>query len=69
MPYFVKWYIAGQDEAQEQQTAYATPDHAMDFACAILRQDPTDIWVEDDAGNQIALDARIRRHCGARGLA
>jgi hypothetical protein len=25
--------------------------------------------VEDDAGNQVALDARIRRHCGARGLA
>ena len=69
MPYFVKWYIAGQDEAQEQQTAYATSDHAMDFACAILRQDPADIWVEDDSGNQVALAARIRRHCAARGLA
>ncbi len=67
MPYFVKWYIAGQDEAQEQQTAYADPDHAINFACAILPQDPIDIWVEDEAGNQVVLYARIRRHCGAGG--
>jgi hypothetical protein len=66
MPYFVKWTIpGGQDEVNEQPQSYVELTDAMDFACAVLVRNPTDIWVEDENGDIKAMDFRIRQHCQA----
>jgi hypothetical protein len=68
MPYFVKWYIAGQDDAYEQPIEYVDLADAMDFACSVLARDPTDVWIEDEKGKMVALDVRIRLHCQGKEL-
>jgi hypothetical protein len=69
MPYFVKWTIAGRDEAMEQPISYVELQDALDFACGVLAGNPLDIWVEDENGNPMVLDVRIKHHCRKKGLA
>jgi hypothetical protein len=68
MPYFVKWTtVAFQDEVAEHPQSYVELADAMDFACAVLACNPTEIWVEDENGDVKAMDFRIRQHCRAKG--
>jgi hypothetical protein len=66
VPYHVKWTIAGRDETLEQPVAYVQVLDAMDFACAVLGRNPTDIWVEDESGTPVAMDFKIKQHCQAK---
>jgi hypothetical protein len=67
MPYIVKWVPAGERNLREWPTTFATPSEAVDFACAVLRQKPKDIWIEGPGNIRIDPNV-IMRHGKARGL-
>jgi len=41
---------------------------ALDLACIVLSDRPTDIWVENDAGVRVADEHDIIAHCKERNL-
>jgi hypothetical protein len=67
MPYVVKWLPAGERNLREWPTTFATPSEAVDFACALLRQKPKDIWIEGPRNVRIDRDL-IAQNCKVRGV-
>ena len=68
MPYFVKWRLAANDRLVEHYVSYGRLFDALDFGCAMLDQNPTEIWVEDEHGNRFAEKQRIIDHYRQRGM-
>ena len=69
MSYFVKWIPNNPKQLLQTGVPYTRPAEAMDFACIILGQTPSDIWIEDGRGTRIALQPQIIQHCRMRGRA
>jgi hypothetical protein len=46
MPYVVKWKFKADDSPLESPRAYSSPAVAIDFACAILKEHPLEIWID-----------------------
>lgn len=68
MSYVVKWRLSPGSKNRESPIAYRTPLEALDFACTILNQSPTEIWIEGP--NNVRIEREIiRRHCQSRGSA
>jgi hypothetical protein len=40
----------------------------MDHGCAVLDQDPADLWIEDERGLCVAEIPKILEHCARRRL-
>ena len=68
MRYLVKWRLAARNKTVEHYLRYERRSEALNFACAVLNQNPTDIWVEDEYGAHIAEKHNIIDHCRQRGL-
>ena len=69
MQYAVKWTTTNPARTVEFPIGYARPSEAMDCACAVLRLNPAEVWVEDEQGNRIADRARIAAHCRGETIA
>jgi len=65
MSYIVKWRFSGQSKGHASPINFRTPLEALDFACTILRQSPTEIWIEGPSDVRIEQEI-IRRHCQSR---
>ncbi len=68
MPYVVKWIAAGTSATSEHPVRFDVLAEAMDHGCAVLAQEPAELWIEDDAGLCIAEIPRIIEHCAKRRL-
>jgi hypothetical protein len=61
MQYAVKWKTTNPERTMVP-VGYARPSEAMDCACAVLRLNPAEVWVEDQHGNRIADRTRVAPH-------
>ena len=68
MRYHVKWRLSANDKTIEHHVRNEGRSEVLDFACAVLHQNPTNIWVEDEYGAHIAEKQNIIDHCRQRGL-
>jgi hypothetical protein len=68
MQYVVKWHPSPRPgEIETCDGFYSSPSEAMDYACAVLVNQPIDVWVESAAGNKVCDAAKIREHCRTTG--
>jgi hypothetical protein len=65
MPYTVKWILVGESKSRESPEVYRDAPQAIDFACTVLKQKPTSIWIEGPAGARIERSV-IELNCDAR---
>ncbi len=54
MRYLIKWRLAVRNKTVEHYVRYERRSEALDFACAVLNQNPTDIWMEEEHGIRTA---------------
>ncbi len=66
MPYLVKWKMTTAGRTLESPAAYLTPAMAVDFACSVLPQHPSDIWIEGPGAIRIERKM-ILRSCQDQG--
>jgi hypothetical protein len=66
MPYVVRWKFNADDSPRESPKAYSSPAAAIDFACAILKEHPLEIWIDGPGDLRIERNV-IVRHCRDRG--
>jgi len=65
MSYLVKWRLLGSKKILQSNDIYAVPADAIEFASAILAQDPLEIWIEGPDGLRIERQT-ISRACVSR---
>jgi hypothetical protein len=58
MAYVIRWRLRGR--TYHSRETYAVPADAIDFASAILPQNPLEIWIEGPEGVRIERDAISR---------
>jgi hypothetical protein len=68
MPYLIKWSVRGSPQALEHPMSFEALAEAMDHGCAVLDQEPADLWIEDERGLCVAEIPRILEHCARRRL-
>ncbi|HXW24085.1 MAG TPA: hypothetical protein VEK73_05010 [Xanthobacteraceae bacterium] len=66
MVYVIKWIAAGSAKTIEHPVSYDALAEAMDHGCAVLEQEPADLWIEDEEGLCVAEIPKILDHCAKR---
>jgi hypothetical protein len=62
MAYFIKW-LGRDGTKQAPPMQFASIDEALDWACAVLPERPTDLWIEESNGLRVSEMTRIILHC------
>jgi hypothetical protein len=65
LSYVVKWILVGESKNRESPDAYRDASQAIDFACTMLKQKPTSIWIEGPGGVRIERGV-IELNCETR---
>jgi hypothetical protein len=66
LPYLVKWKMTTSGRTLESPTPFLTPALAVDFACSVMTQHPSDIWIEGPGAIRIERKM-ILRSCQDQG--